>query len=209
MLKDKCLFYKEELTKMFPNASCELDYHNVYELSVAVILSAQTSDKAVNKVTPNLFKKYPTIKDLAYSNMEEVEKLIASIGLSKRKSEYIIKFAEVVLDKFDGIIPNTIEELITIPGIGRKTANVIVSEGYKMPGFAVDVHVTRVTNRLGIVDTTDPVKIEYKLKDLYNKEDWHQMHHLFIFLGRYMCKSQKPNCQECLLKKECQYYHNN
>ena len=194
-----------ELAKLFPNASCELDYRNVYELSVAVILSAQTTDKSVNKVTPKLFEKYPDLDHLASANIQDVERIIQSIGLYKRKSIYIIEFARFIINEYHGIIPNTIEELIKVPGIGRKTANVIVSEGYKLPGFAVDVHVTRVSNRLGLVNTTDPNKIEMILKELFPKDEWHIMHHRLIFMGRYLCKAQKPECNRCPFINKCLY----
>ena len=194
-----------ELAKLFPNASCELDYRNVYELSVAVILSAQTTDKSVNKVTPKLFEKYPDLDHLASANIQDVERIIQAIGLYKRKSIYIIEFARFIINEYHGIIPNTIEQLIKVPGIGRKTANVIVSEGYKLPGFAVDVHVTRVSNRLGLVNTTDPNKIEMILKELFPKDEWHIMHHRLIFMGRYLCKAQKPECNRCPFINKCLY----
>ena len=194
-----------ELAKLFPNASCELDYRNVYELSVAVILSAQTTDKSVNKVTPMLFEKYPDLDHLASANIQDVERIIQTIGLYKRKSIYIIEFARFIINEYYGIIPNTIEELIKVPGIGRKTANVIISEGYKLPGFAVDVHVTRVSNRLGLVNTTDPNKIEMILKELFPKDEWHIMHHRLIFMGRYLCKAQKPECNRCPFINKCLY----
>lgn len=195
----------EELAKLFPNASCELNYKNVYELSVAVILSAQTTDKSVNKVTPKLFEKYPDIFTLSIANKKDVEDIIQSIGLYKRKSEYIIDFASYVIEKYKGTIPNSIDELIKIPGVGRKTANVIISEGYKLPGFAVDVHVSRVSNRLGLVNSNDPNKIEIELKTMFPKEEWHIMHHRLIFMGRYLCKAQKPECFRCPFINKCLY----
>jgi endonuclease-3 len=197
-----------ELEQLFPDAKCELTYRNIYELSVAVILSAQTSDVSVNKVTPFLFTTYPTINDLANAKYENVFDIISPLGLAKRKAEYIIKFAKTVLDKYQGIVPNTIEELITIPGIGRKTANVIISEGYGLPGLAVDVHVTRVSKRLGLAsETATPDKIEVILKNYIPKELWHNMHHKLIFMGRYLCKSQKPDCYRCPFTKNCLYYN--
>ena len=204
MSKDnKPLLIGEALGKMFPDAHCELDYHNVYELSVAVILSAQTTDKAVNLVTPQLFSRYPTIEALAQAQPRDVEPLICRIGLAKTKAKNIVSFANCVVDQFCGVIPQTIDELVTLPGVGRKTANVIVSEGFGQPGFAVDVHVTRVTNRLGLVNTQDPVKIEHQLKAMYPTELWHMMHHRFIFLGRNICKAKHPMCNACLLKPYC------
>lgn len=197
-----------ELEKLFPNAKCELNYKNVYELSVAVILSAQTSDVSVNKITPKLFESFPTLDDLANAKYEEVFKIISPLGLAKRKAEYIIQFAQVVLSKFHGVVPNSIEELITIPGIGRKTANVIISEGYGLPGLAVDVHVTRVSKRLGFaLESATADQIEMILKNLIPEDLWHNMHHKLIFMGRYLCKSQKPECNRCPFTKNCLYYN--
>ena len=201
-------FLINELEKLFPNAHCELIYKDVYELSVAVILSAQTSDASVNKVTPNLFKEYPTLTHLANASYDNVYRLIESLGLAKRKAEYLIKFAKTVLDDFNGVIPKTIEELVTIPGIGRKTANVIISEGYGLPGLAVDVHVTRVSKRLGLATTKDdPNDIERILKELIPINEWHNMHHKLIFMGRYLCKSQNPDCFRCPFTKNCLHYN--
>ena len=197
------LIIGEKLGLMFPDAHCELNYHNVYELSIAVILSAQTTDKAVNLVTPQLYNHYPNIESLAKANQSDVEPLISRIGLAKTKAKNIISFARCVVSQFEGVIPHTIDELVTLPGVGRKTANVIISEGFGLPGFAVDVHVTRVTNRLGLVNTLDPVKIEHQLKEMYPAELWHTMHHRFIFLGRNTCKAKKPLCEQCLLKPYC------
>ena len=196
----------DELGKLFPDAKCELNYRNVFELSIAVILSAQTTDKSVNNVTPKLFSKYPTLNDLSEANQMDVMKIIEPIGLAKTKSSNIINFSKEVINNFNGIIPDNIDDLVTLPGVGRKTANVIISEGYHKPGFAVDVHVSRVTKRLGIVEDSDtPEKIEYKLKAMFDEELWHTMHHRFIFMGRYLCTSKKPNCDVCPFKKECKY----
>ena len=194
-----------ELAHLFPDAKCELNYHNVYELSVAVILSAQTTDKAVNLVTPALFKTYPDLKALSEANVDEVAKVIARIGMAQTKAKNIIGFALMVIDKYNSIIPQTIDELITLPGVGSKTANVIISEGYGIPGFAVDVHVTRVTNRLGLVNTNNPLKIEKEMKAMMTPSIWHIMHHRFIFMGRYLCKAKNPLCQNCSLYELCQY----
>lgn len=197
---------KLELKKIFPNAGCELNYRNIYELSVAVILSAQTTDKSVNLVTPNLFEKYPTINELALAKEEDIKEIIKSIGLSTRKSQLLVAFAKSVVKIYFSIIPNEIDELVKIPGIGRKTANVIVSEGYKKPGFAVDVHVARVSKRLGLVpENYNPVQIEHALKTMFEPNEWHEMHHLLLFMGRYMCKSQKPECFRCPFIYNCVY----
>lgn len=197
-----------ELEKLFPDAKCELNYRNVFELSIAVILSAQTSDASVNKITPKLFEKYPTIQDMAHAKYDDVYSIISSLGLATRKAEFLIRFSEEVLIKYQGIVPNTIEELTKLPGVGRKTANVIISEGYGLPGLAVDVHVTRVSKRLGFADenaTAD--QIEVVLKNYFPIETWHNMHHKLIFMGRYLCKSQKPECYRCPFTKNCLYFN--
>ena len=198
-----------QLAKLFPDAKCELNYHNVYELSISVILSAQTTDKAVNKVTPGLFEKYPDLDSLSKANVQDVERLIARIGMAKTKTKNIIGFARYVIDNFNGIIPHTIEELTTLPGVGSKTANVIISEGYGIPGFAVDVHVTRVTNRLGLVNTSNPLQIEKQMKKMMPPSIWHVMHHRFIFMGRYLCKAKNPLCENCPFINICQYDNKN
>ncbi len=201
--KNKVSFVIEELAKLFPDAKCELNYRNVYELSVAVILSAQTTDRAVNLVTPKLFEKYPDLFSLRDADLNDLSSIISSIGMYKKKSEYLKGFAEAVIDRFNGEIPKTIEELTTIPGIGSKTANVIISEGYHLPGLAVDVHVARCANRLGLVNEQNPLIIEKELKQMIPMELWHIMHHRFIFMGRYLCKSQKPECERCPFTKIC------
>ncbi len=196
-----------ELEKLFPDAKCELNYTNIYELSVAVMLSAQTSDASVNKITPKLFSAFPTMETLANALYQDVFEIISPLGLAKRKADYIIKFAQVVLSKFQGKIPNSIEELVTLPGIGRKTANVIISEGYGLPGLAVDVHVTRVSKRLGLADESSTAdQIEVILKNFIPMDKWHNMHHKLIFMGRYLCKSQKPECYRCPFINNCLYY---
>lgn len=207
MLNVDKYYYIERFNILFPNAKCELNYRNIYELSVAVILSAQTSDAQVNKITPRLFEKYPDVVTLSMGTKKDVFEYIKTLGLAERKSEYLIEFAKTVISRFDGSIPRTIEELVLIPGIGRKTANVIVSEGYHLPGFAVDVHVTRVSKRLGLACESDtPDKIEMKLKSYFPVDLWHKLHHQMIFMGRYLCKSQKPDCDRCLFKETCVYY---
>ena len=167
MSENKISFIIDELAKLFPLAKCELDYHNIYELSVAVILSAQTTDKAVNKVTPELFRHYLTVNDLANANYPDVEKIISSIGLSYKKSHYIVDFSKDIMNLYQGQIPNNLDDLIKIKGVGRKTANVILSEGYHLPALAVDVHVARCAKRLGLVENQDdPYKIEMKLIEI-------------------------------------------
>jgi len=206
MLENKVDFIIKTLDELFPNAKCELNYSNIYELCVAVILSAQTTDKSVNSVTPKFFIAYPDVYALSKANPKEVETYIARLGLSQRKSELIVKFALTIVNEYFGVIPDEMEELIKIPGIGRKTANVIVSEGFGKPGLAVDTHVLRVSNRLGLVNSLDPFVVEKELKMLFPEELWHFMHHHLIFMGRYLCSSRSPKCSECPFKDICKYF---
>jgi len=192
------------LEQMFPDAHCELDYKDLYQLSVAVILSAQTTDVSVNKVTPQLFVKYPDLQSLSNANVEEVENLIRNIGLYRNKAKNIMGFSNAVLANFSGSIPNTLEELIQLPGVGRKTANVILSEFYKVPAIAVDTHVERVSKRLGLAKPNDNVlQVEKSLQKKIPKELWSKAHHLLIFFGRYQCKAQKPECETCPFIEIC------
>ena len=195
-----------EIEKLFPNASCELVYHNLYELLIAVMLSAQTTDKSVNLVTPNLFMKYPTALSLSNAEYDDVKSIIARLGLSSNKAKNIIATSKMLVEKYNGIVPSTLEELITLPGVGRKTANVVLSEGYKIPRIAVDTHVERVSKRLGIVsDSASVLDVEQTLMKLIDEPLWHKSHHLLLFFGRYFCLAKKPNCENCFYKNKCSY----
>ena len=195
------------LDELFPNPRCELNYNKDYELLLAVMLSAQTTDKRVNIVTPHLFKEYPTLTHLANASYENVYRLIESLGLAKRKAEYLIKFAKTVLIDFNGVVPNSLDELMSLSGVGYKTASVVLVEGFKIPAFPVDTHISRISKRIGLVkESLDPTEISISLMKLYDKSLYHKLHHQMIYLGRYTCKSQKPNCDECLMKDFCKYY---
>lgn len=194
------------LKMMFPNAHCELNYHNVYELTVAVMLSAQTTDKSVNLVTPDLFKNYPTIYDLSNASVNDVEMCIKRIGLYHNKAMNIIAMAKQVVEHYQGEIPNDLEKLKSLPGIGQKTANVILVEYFKIPRIPVDTHVERVSKRLNLVGPNASVlEVENKLMSLLDPKDYHLGHHLLLFLGRYHCLSRNPKCENCPLKKYCIY----
>lgn len=194
------------LFTLFPNAHCELNYHNVYELIVSVTLSAQTTDKAVNLVTPQLFEHYPTINDLSIAKLEDVEQDIKRLGLYHNKAKNIINMAKYVNEHFDGNIPETLEELKTLPGVGQKTANVVLTEWFKVPRIPVDTHVERVSKRLGLASEESSVlEVENTLMKLYEPSDYHMVHHLLLFFGRYMCFSLNPRCEGCLLKEYCKY----
>lgn len=206
MLKDEVTNILDEIENIFPNASCELIYHNIYELIVAVSLSAQTTDKAVNVVTPRLFEAYPTVYDLAVANPTEVKEYIKTIGLSTNKSKNIVAMAKMVVEEYQGEIPHTQEDLEKLPGVGRKTANVVLTEGYHIPRIPVDTHVERVSKRLGIADETDSVVgVEEKLMQLIDEERWHKAHHLLLFMGRYQCLARNPKCEQCFYQSKCLY----
>lgn len=191
-----------KLAEMFPDACCELVYHNLYELCVSVMLSAQTTDEAVNKITPALFKKYPDLGSLANADINDVMNLIKRIGLYQNKAKNIINFAKKVLNEYQEI-PNDFDKLITLPGIGRKTANVILSEWFKIPRIAVDTHVLRVSNRLNLSLSNDPFKVEKALMNMFPEEIWSDVHLKLLFFGRYFCKAKNPNCEECFYKHLC------
>ena len=195
---------------MYPEARGELEWETPFQLLIAVILSAQTTDKAVNKVTPNLWKHYPEIEDLAKANLLDVEECLRTIGLYKNKARNIIKTARVILQDFDGQVPKTHKELETLPGVGRKTANVVLAEVYGIPSIAVDTHVSRIAKRLNIsAPDADVKEIEEDLMKKIPKKDWILTHHRLIFFGRYHCLAKKPNCDICPVQAYCKYYKDN
>ena len=209
MMKKKELasLVNEKLDLMYKDAKCGLDYRNLFELIVAVSLSAQTTDISVNKVTPKLFEKYPTPFDLASAKLEDVEEIIHSLGLYKNKAKNLILLANELVNKYQGEVPNTMEELQELSGVGYKTASVVLVEGFRIPAFPVDTHISRITKRIGLVkDSLNPTQISISLMKLYDKELYHKLHHQMIYLGRYTCKSIKPLCNECLMRDFCKYY---
>ena len=193
--------------EIYPDAHCELDYQTPFQLLVAVILSAQTTDKSVNKVTPQLWQHYPTIADLAAANVVDVENDLRTIGLYKNKARNIVKTARAVLQDFDGVVPKTHKELESLPGVGRKTANVVLAEIYKVPSIAVDTHVSRVAKRLNIsAQDASVTEIEHDLMKKIPKRDWIVTHHRLIFFGRYFCLAKNPKCAICPVQSYCKYY---
>ncbi len=194
------------LDKLFPNAKAELNFINHYELIIAVILSAQTTDVQVNLVTKNLFAKYPTFQALSKANLADVEKIIKTIGLYRNKAKYIIANAKIVTDKYDGILPNDRKILESLPGVGRKTANVVLANAFNVPTLAVDTHVYRVSIRLGLASKNDNVyQTEQKLYKIFPQDKWIKLHHQLIFFGRYICLARSPKCFSCPLFDVCQY----
>lgn len=192
-----------KLSQMFPDAKCELDYENPLQLLVATVLSAQCTDKRVNMVTPVLFKKYPNVTDLAAAPIEDIEAIIRSTGFYHNKAMSIKGLSAAIIERFAGEVPNTLEELVTLPGAGRKTANVVLGNAFGVPGVTVDTHVGRIARRLGWTKNTDPVKVEFDIMAILPSEYWTMLNHRLIFLGRRVCHSRKPACGACELANMC------
>ena len=205
MMKTNTLLIEEYLDELFINPKCELEYNKDYELLIAVMLSARTTDKGVNKVTRILFNKYDSLEKLAYANIDDLKEIIKPIGNYNIKSKNIINISKILLDKYNGVVPNNLKELESMDGIGRKCANVVLGELYNIPSFAVDTHVLRVSNRLALVKSDNPVIVEEKLKRLFKKEEWVKLHKQLVLFGRYQCKSKNPSCLNCKLKNICKY----
>lgn len=195
-----------ELEKMFPDNKSDLRYNNVFQLLIAVVLSAQTTDKRVNMVTRDLFVKFPNAYLLSNAKQYEVENIISTLGLFRSKAENIIALSKRIVAAYKSEVPDTLEDLLTLPGVGRKTANVVLSEGFKKPAIAVDTHVARVSNRLGLSKSEDPYQIELDLQEYFPKEKWGQAHLLLVHFGRYHCKAINPECDTCPFKKECIHF---
>ena len=193
------------LEETYPQAECALDHQNVYQLIVAVALSAQTTDKSVNQVTPALFEKYPTPYELAVADPEEVAQYIKRIGMYKTKSKNIVGLAKSLVENFGGQVPDDYGALVSLPGVGRKTANVVLSVGFGHQWIAVDTHVFRVANRIGLVHEKDVLKTELALMDRIPEERWSRTHHSLIFHGRQCCDARKPKCDQCPIVEYCEY----
>ena len=195
-----------KLNAIFPNPKCELEFNSNYELLVAVILSAQCTDKRVNIVTKELFKNYNTPYKMITLSLEELENKIHSCGFYHNKAKNILAMSNDLIERFGGKVPCNKEDLQTLAGVGRKTANVVYSEGFNGDAIAVDTHVLRVSNRLGLAKTDNPHLCENKLMNIFDKKDWSRLHLQFVLFGRYICKSQNPQCKECPFTKMCIYY---
>lgn len=201
-LQNKVKLITQYLDKNFPNVDCELDFSNNLELIIAVLLSAQCKDEYVNRATKKLFEKYKTIDDYADAKVEDVEKLIKTLGLYKAKSKNIVGMANMLRDVYDYKIPTTREELIKLPGVGRKTANVVLSVGFNIPAIAVDTHVERVAKMFGLADKNDnPLQVEKKLMELFPMKDWGKIHHQLIHLGRYKLPARGEKNLDAELEK--------
>ena len=192
------------LDEILPNVGCELNYSKDYELVIAVMLSAQTTDASVNAVTAHLFTNYPTLESLAKARLEDIENEIHSIGLFKNKARNIIGIAQTLIEKFDGVIPQDKGLLQELPGIGNKSAGVVRAEIFKIPDLPVDTHILRISKRLGLVNKdADPYETEQTLKKLISEDRWIKTHHQLIHFGRYYCLARKPSCENCQLANIC------
>ena len=192
------------LDELFPNPKCELNYNNDYELLIAIVLSAQSTDKRVNSVTSIIFNKYNSLKTLKEAHLEDLESIIRPVGSFRKKASYIKNIATILDENYNGVVPCDRDELIKLPGVGRKTANVFLGEFYNMPAIAVDTHVERVSKRLSLALESDNVlKVEKRLEKVFSKDVWARRHLQLVLFGRYYCKAIKPECRECKLKDVC------
>lgn len=196
----------ELLRETYPNAGPGLDFENPYQLLIATILSAQTTDVRVNIVTKDLFKKYPSPLELSRASQKEIEEEIKTIGLYRNKAKHLLATAAILSEKYQGQVPASREELMELPGVGRKTANVVVSNAFGQPAIAVDTHVFRVSRRLCLASASSVDGVEEDLMEIIAKEDWTDAHHWLIWHGRTLCKAQNPLCLECPLADECCYW---
>ncbi|MFF0266545.1 endonuclease III [Kribbella sp. NPDC004536] len=194
------------LTETYPDAHCELDFTTPLELLVATILSAQTTDVTVNKVTPTLFAKYPTAQAYAEADRDEMEAILKPTGFFRAKTNSVIKLGQALVDDYDGVVPGKLEELVKLPGTGRKTANVVLGNAFGVPGITVDTHFGRLVRRFGWTAEEDPVKVEHIIGELFPKKDWTMLSHRLIFHGRRRCHAKKPACGACPIAQWCPSY---
>lgn len=197
----------KSLQKEFPDAHCELEFQTPFELLIATILSAQCTDERVNQVTTNLFKVANTPEEIIALGLGDLESKIRSLGLYHNKAKSVLSASQILVEEYAGLVPDDINLLRKLPGVGRKTANVVVSNAYGIPALAVDTHVFRVARRLGLAEGTTPEKVEKELMEVFPREQWTSLHHLLIFLGRRICTARKPNCTECPVTSVCKRYH--
>lgn len=205
-MKKKTKVILEKLKELYPDAKCELNHDSAFQLLVATILSAQATDKKVNEITETLFKEYPDLDSFLTFSLEELEERIKQIGLYRSKAKNLIMMCNQLKQNFNGEVPNTMEGLTSLAGAGRKTANVVLSNAFGVPSIAVDTHVFRVSNRLGIANSDNVLEVEKQLQKELPKKEWSLAHHLLIFHGRRCCIARKPKCEQCSITGECKYY---
>lgn len=207
MKKQDVIKIIEILKSTYPDATCSLNFKTPFELGIAVMLSAQCTDERVNKTTPILFEKYKKPEDFINTTIEEIEEIIKPCGFYKNKAKNVLGYAKMIIDKYNGKMPETMEELIKLPGIGRKSANVIMLEAFNNPeGIAVDTHAKRIANRIGLSNEKEPLKIEQDLIKIIPKKYFKDVNHLLVWHGRNLCNARKPQCEKCPLKNYCKFY---
>ena len=201
---EKVIIIRDYLNYLFKDPKCELNYNTDYELLIAIVLSAQSTDKRVNSVTPILFNKYKTLDDLMKADIHDLENILRPIGSFRKKAFYVKEIARLLVSNYDGVVPVKRNILESFPGVGRKTVNVFLSEFYNIPAIAVDTHVERISKRLGLAKQEDSVReVEEKLKRAFKREEWAKVHLQLVLFGRYHCKAISPNCEHCKLKNIC------
>ena len=205
-MKQRTKVILDILKELYPDAKCELEHNSPFQLLVATILSAQTTDKKVNEVTESLFREYPDLDAFLTLSIDELEERIKQIGLYRSKAKNIMIMCNQLKNNFNGEVPKTMEEIVTLAGAGRKTANVVLSNAFGVPSIAVDTHVFRVSNRLGLADSDNVLEVEKQLQKELPKKEWSLAHHLLIFHGRRCCIARNPKCYECRLQSRCKYY---
>ena len=206
---DEVKLVLDKLEAEYPDADCALHYDSILHLLLAVVLSAQTTDTSVNKITPRLFSTYENPGQLAAADIKDVEGMIKTLGLYKNKAKSLVGIGNMLTESYGGEVPRDFSELQKLPGVGRKTANVVMSVGFGEPHIAVDTHVFRVSNRIGLVDEGDVLKTEKALMEVIPKNRWSHMHHVLIFHGRRCCTARNPKCDECCVRDVCRYNREN
>jgi endonuclease-3 len=204
MVRAKVIY--RQLSKNYPNVRCELDYKNAFQLLVATVLSAQCTDKRVNQTTPALFKKYPNPQKMAKADLRDIQNLVKSTGFFRAKAKNIKGLSNKIMQEFDGKVPSNLEDLITLPGVGRKTANVVLGHAFGIPGITVDTHFGRLSRRFGWSKQNNPVKVEFEVGELIPQKEWTNLSQRMIWHGRRVCHSRKPACGACALAKLCPSY---
>ncbi|ANS78898.1 Endonuclease III [Serinicoccus hydrothermalis] len=194
------------LDEHYPDARCELDFEDPYQLLVATVLSAQTTDVRVNGVTPTLFARYPDARALAEADRDDVEAIIQPTGFFRAKTQSLLKLGAALVERFDGEVPGRLTDLVSLPGVGRKTANVVLGNAFDVPGITVDTHFGRLVRRFGWTDEEDPVAVEREVGELFPRRDWTQLSHVLIFHGRRICHSRRPACGVCPVARQCPSY---
>lgn len=203
--KERVLKIIDQFDRLYPDADCSLEFRDPLQLMIATQLAAQCTDARVNLVTKDLFQKYRTVGDFAGANLEELEQDIKSTGFYHNKARNIIAACRMLLDEFGGVVPSNMEDLLKLPGVGRKTANLVLGDSFGIPGIVVDTHAKRLSNRIGLTENEDPEKIEYDLMKVVPKENWSKFCHQLVYHGRAVCNARKPACEECTIQAFCKY----